>query len=71
MQQGNLCEAALLIGDVAQLATASRSPRILRRIGELRSALTKWNGSQEFKEPDGRLSGYGLGFSPDWSESKS
>lgn len=60
VQQGNIPEAAQLIGDMAQLTTASRSTRIIQRIGELRGALAPWNGSSAVSELDGRLSRYGL-----------
>ncbi|HEY8982107.1 MAG TPA: helix-turn-helix transcriptional regulator [Streptomyces sp.] len=60
LQQGDIAEAGTIVGDIARISGVNRSPRIIQRIADLRTALTPWQRSRAVRTLDDLLAHYRL-----------
>ncbi len=60
LQQGDIAEASVIVGDIARISAVNRSPRITQRIADLRTTLTPWQRSRAVRKLDDLLAHYRL-----------
>ena len=60
IQAHNIDGAAGVVGEAAELATTNRSPRLLKRLRDVRADLAPWQDARAVRELDTRLSSYRL-----------
>jgi len=60
LQQGDITEASAIVGDITRISGVNRSPRLIQRIADLRTALTPWQRSRAVRKLDDLLAHYRL-----------
>jgi hypothetical protein len=60
IQAHDIDGAASIVGEAAELATMNRSPRLLKRLRDVRADLAPWQDARAVRELDTRLAGYHL-----------
>ncbi|MGH3973687.1 MAG: hypothetical protein ACRDS9_10230, partial [Pseudonocardiaceae bacterium] len=60
LQSGEIEEAARVVGDAAELAAKTRSPRLVTELRVTRTWMQPWQGSQAVSVLDDQLTAYGL-----------